>query len=144
MPTAKDTAKNKATVRRIIEEVINEGRLDLVDELVAEDYVDHANGPDGRDGYRQSVAVVRAAFPDLRMAIEDLIAEGEMVVARLSIEATHDGEFMGIRPTGRRVTFTGISVIRVVGGRMVERWNQSDIVGVLKQLGAELYVEEDA
>ena len=90
------TAKNKATVQRIIEEIINEGRLEMVDELIAEEYVDHAGGPHGRDGYRQSVAVVRAAFPDLRMTIEDLVAEGEKVVARLSITATHGGVFMGI------------------------------------------------
>lgn len=137
------TAKNKETVRRIIEEIINAGRLDLADELIAEDYVDHAGGPHGRDGYKQSVAAVRAAFPDLQMSIEDLIAEGEKVVVRLAAQATHDGVFMGIEPTGRAVSFCGIGIIRVVDGRMVERWNHSDMLALLKQLGVELYVEEE-
>ena len=137
------TAKNKATVRRIIEEIINEGRLEMVDELIAEEYVDHAGGPHGCDGYRQSVAVVRAAFPDLQMTIEDLVAEGDKVVARLSIKATHGGVFMGIEPTGKPVSFCGVGIMRIIDGKMVERWNHSDILTLLKQLGAELYVEED-
>ena len=143
MATAKNTSQNKATVRRIIEEIINKGRLDLIDELVAEDYVDNAGGPHGREGYRQSVMVVRTAFPDLQMTIEDLIAEGDKVVARLSIEATHNGVFMDIKPTGRAVSFTGIGIMSVVNGQIAERWNQSDLLALLKQLGAELYVEEE-
>jgi steroid delta-isomerase-like uncharacterized protein len=79
---------------------------------------------------------MRAAFPDTRMTIEDEIAEGDKVVIRWTIRGTHKGEYMGIAPTGKEVTVTGISVYRIERGKIVEDWSNNDMLGMLQQLGA--------
>jgi steroid delta-isomerase-like uncharacterized protein len=114
------------------------GQLGVVDELVDSAFVNHNTqeglAPD-RDGYRQYMAEVRASFPDVELAIEDFIAEADKVAVRYAGQGSHLGAMMGAPPTGKRVTFSGINVFRLAGGRVVERWVMHDSLGVLQQLG---------
>lgn len=128
--------KNKTIVRRFIEE-----RRDpaVVAELVAEDYVSHTAGPRrpaGRTGVTQIRTLMHDAFPDVQWTIEDLIAEGDMVVARATMHGTHLGEVFGIPLTGRQVMVTGIHMYRIVRGKIVEGWLVRDTLGLLHQIGA--------
>ena len=130
--------ENKAVVRRWTEEGFGRGDLGLADELIAPDFVNHTPAPGqppGREGVKQAVAMLRAAFPDLQVTIEDLIGEGDTVVSRDTIRATHRGVFAGIPPTGRSVTVGRIAIFRLADGRLVEHWNQVDMLGLLQQLG---------
>lgn len=131
--------QNKDLVRRGIENVWNGTNVDVIDEIVASDFVAHAASPDkeihGREGIRQQFAGLRAAFPDLHFTIEDLIAEGDRVVTRWAAHGTHEGEFQGFPPTGKRVKLTGIDIDRVAGGKVVECWMAMDELGLLLQLG---------
>jgi predicted ester cyclase len=119
---------NKAVVRREQEELwTHTGNLNAAEELFVPDYVEAA---------KQEAADFRRGFPDVVSTIEDLIAEGDKVVARWRSRATHRGEYMGIPPTGKEVEFTGISVYRIEGGRIAESWNSEDQFGLLRQIGA--------
>jgi steroid delta-isomerase-like uncharacterized protein len=133
------TEDNKALNRRFVEEVINQGNTDAIDELIDPGVVDHAappGFPTGREGAKQFAAMMRSAFPDLHLTIEDMISEGDKVVMRSTWSGTHEGEFMGIPATGRRVTVSAIDISRVADGKMVEHWEQSDALGLMQQLGA--------
>ena len=130
--------ENKAIVRRAYEEVWNQGKLDVTYEIFAADFVGHIPGsPDihGPEGLKQYVNMHRTAFPDLKLTIEDQIAEGDKIVTRWSSTGTHKGELMGIPPTGVQVTSTGICFARIAGGKFVETWPHSDALGMLQQLG---------
>jgi predicted ester cyclase len=120
--------ENKALVRREQEELWNAtGNLDAAQELFVADNVEVA---------RQEAADFREGFPDVVSTIEDLIAEGDKVVARWRARATHQGEYMGIPPTGNEVEFTGISVYRIEAGKIAESWNEEDELGLMRQIGA--------
>ncbi len=125
----------RAVARRVINEIINEGDLDAFDELVAADYVDHTGVPD-RETYRRLVVASRQAFPDLHLAIEDEVVEGDRWVGRFRWSATHRGEFMGIPPTGKAIDIEGIGILRIADGQLVERWNVTDVLSLLQQIGA--------
>ncbi len=130
--------ENKAIARRAYE-ILSSGNLEALEEVIAPDVVDHnaqPGQPGGIEGTRQVVGMFRAAFPDLRFIPEDLIAEGDRVVARLTVTGTHRGEFQGLPPTGKQVTMSGVEIVRLAGGKAVERWGQFDILGMLQQLGA--------
>ena len=133
-------AENKAAFRRIPEEVINTGNLDLADELFAPDYVEHVavppGTPSGVAGFKAYFALLRAAFPDLRYTVEAVLAEGDLVAGHVTVRGTHRGEFMGIPATGKPVTWTETHVGRFAGGKLVEHWGDSDDLGRLRQLGA--------
>src|ERR671917_293845 len=126
--------ENKAVVRRLIEEVYNRGNLDMADELLAPDYVDHTWPPGkyaGREGLKRSVAKQRAASSDLHITIEEQIAEGDKVVSWVISSGTHDRErFLGLAPTGERMTMKHIFISRVVEGKIVEVWGVGDISDV--------------
>jgi predicted ester cyclase len=124
----------RVVARRVINEVINGGDLAVFDELVAEEYVDHTGVPD-REAYRQLIVESRAAFPDLRLTIEDEIVEGDRWVGRFRWIATHCGDFMGVPATGRQIIIEAIGILRIVDGRLVERWNVTDVFGLLQQIG---------
>ena len=128
------TEANKAALRRLVDQVINGGDLDAIDELVHEEYVDGYGGPSGRGGYRVLVATMRSAFRDLDMTIEELVAEGDLVCGRFTIRATHTGDFMGVPASGREVELAATGMIRFRDGQMLERWNVSDVHGLLEQL----------
>lgn len=132
------STENKALGRRFFDEY-NQGNLDAITtEVLAENVVVHQPGVPGpldRDAYRQFGEMFRAAFPDLQIVVADEIAEGDTVVYRTIARGTHEGDLQGIPPTGKQVEISGISIIRVAGGRIVERWDQYDMLGMMQQLG---------
>ena len=130
---------NKALVRRYYDEVFNERRVELVDELAVEDYVEHDPFPgqgDGRADLRARVELILAAMNPLRFDVQDVVAEGDRVVVRWVQQGTQTGPFMGMPPTGRQYTMAGIDVHRLRDGRMAEHWHVVDLFGLLQQLGA--------
>ena len=132
------TEQNKALLHRLVEEW-NKHNLAGVDELFAPDYVCHGSGviPDiDLAGWRQLIPALWTAFPDQHYSLEDLIAEGDKVVSRYTLRCTHQGDFMGIPPTGKQVSFTGIEIDRIEEDKIVESWFSSDLLGFLQQLGA--------
>lgn len=129
------TEENKAVVRRIFEEVWNKGNLVVAGELMAD--VLHFAGQDfkGPENLKQMVAMTRTAFPDGHTKIEDMVAEGDKVVCRITFTGTHKGEYMGIAPTGKQVTMIGIAISRFAGGKEAEVWAIEDTLGMMQQLG---------
>lgn len=133
------TEENKAMVLRHYEE-LNKGNLvDIVDDLYAPDFVGYITGlPEpvrGREAQKSLIAAFFTAFPDLHETPEELIAEGDKVVIRESYRGTHQGDFQGIPPTGKQVTFTSVDIYRFAGGKIVEVWSQIDLLSLLQQLG---------
>ena len=131
--------ENKALVRRWFAET-DRGNPAIVEELCAPDYVDH-NPPlpgmaAGNQGVRQANVALREAFPDTVHLIQDQIAEGDTVMTRLIGRGTFRGEILGLSPNGKVIEIAGISVHRLVGGKLVEHWAQADLLGFLQQLGA--------
>ncbi len=130
--------ENKAIFRRYVEEVGNEGNLDLVDEIFS-DYVSHQ--PDGSvlqrgpEDVKRFMGEFRSAFPDFHTTIEDQIAEWDRVATRWTMRGTHEGEFRGIAPTGKQITVTGIGIFRFSDGKVVESWDNFDQLGMMQQLG---------
>jgi len=121
------------------EEVVNANAIDRVDEFCTEDFVDHEEIPGippGREGVKQFFQMMRAGFPDLNVKPESVIAEGDRVMARFRMTGTHDGEFMGIPPSGRRVDITGYDEVRLVDDRAAEHWGATDFAALLQQIGA--------
>jgi len=132
------TEENKVLALRLVEEVINQGRMTTIDELLAADAVDHSlppGLPPGREGVKLFLGMIRAAFPDIHETIEDTLAEGDRVVTRSTWRGTHQGAFLGIAPTGKQVSVTGIDISRVESGKFVEHWQAADNLGLLQQLG---------
>ena len=131
---------NKAIVSRFGEEVWNKGNLASVDELVARDFVGHGPGrrvTRGPAALKQIVARMRTAFPDMHFTVEDEISEGDKVVTRWIGRGTHQGEWSGKAPTGKHVSFTGIAIRRIAGGKIAERWVNVDYTGLIRQIGAD-------
>ena len=126
---------NKAIVRRFLAEVWNAGNLDLADQLVHPDYEVPGVGP-GPDAVRRNVRTFRAAFPDLTWTVDDLIAEGDRVAARMTLRGTHLGTFRGIAPTGKQVTMQEMAFWHLLDGKLHAGWFQADMLGLRVQLGA--------
>ena len=135
------TEDNKALVHRFFQEFWDQKNLAVADELLAATHVDHTPGsppglPPGPEGFKQFASVYFAAFPDLRLTIEDMVAEGDKVVTRWTSHATHTGNLFGIPPTGKSTSITGITISRLAGGKAVETWTNFDMLGLLQQIGA--------
>jgi steroid delta-isomerase-like uncharacterized protein len=130
---------NKALSRRLLEEAFNAGNIDVVDELVTTDVVNHdAALPEamiGPDAAKASIRGYRTAFPDLRITIEEQIADDQAVATRWSAKGTQEGELMGMPASGKQATVTGITIDRIVDGRIAESWTNWDTLGMLQQLG---------
>jgi steroid delta-isomerase-like uncharacterized protein len=129
---------NKAVVRRVVEEMWNRADPAAVEELIAPEMVEHGalgSGAGGREDARETVSRFHAAFPDLVLEAEDLIAEGDRVVLHWTGRGTHEGHFMGVPPTGAAITARGLDIYRVVDGRVVEHWGYPDVAGLMAQLG---------
>lgn len=128
----------KALVRRAVE-AFNAGDIAAVDVLFAPDFRDYDPSrvglPAGPEGIKAVWGMMRAAFPDLTVVIEDMLAEGDKVVVRAQIRGTHRGELMGIPPTGNAVSFSVIDITRISGGQLAERWAVADMLSLLQQLG---------
>jgi steroid delta-isomerase-like uncharacterized protein len=131
--------QNKKIVRRAFEEPWK-GNLAAVDELVARDYIGHdPAGPEplrGPEGVKEFISTYRAAFPDARITVEQQLAEGDLVATRWSGRGTHEGELMGMEPTGKQVTVSGLTLSRVEGGKIVEEFQNWDTFGMMQQVGA--------
>jgi predicted ester cyclase len=133
------TEENKAQFRRMYEEGFNQGILDVTDELIAPECINHEAPPGvnnrGPESLRTVITMLRAAFPDLRFAIEELIAEGDIVAGRLTMNGTHQGALMGMPPTGRAVRQNHMHFVRLRDGKAIEHWGVRDDVGMMRQLG---------
>jgi steroid delta-isomerase-like uncharacterized protein len=131
------TEENKALVHQIVE-AVNQGNFAAGAELLAADYRDYSDppgAPTGPEGAKQRWAMLRQAFPDGGVTIEDKIAEGDKVAVRFIFHGTHQGELMGIPPTGRQVSVSGMDINCIRGGRIAERWAVFDMLSLLQQLG---------
>lgn len=136
---AGEVDQNKRVVRRLYDELFSKWNLAIIDELIAPDFVGHEMPPGmprGPEGFRQFYAGIRAGLPDVQLTVEDMIGEGDKVVVRWRGRATHRGDFLGIPPTGKTVSFTGIAIYRLSNGKVVERWVEVDLLGVMGQLRA--------
>lgn len=133
------TDQNKTIYRRFIQEVFNEGRLDVLGTLVSPTYVLHdapPGSPRGPEAIAAVVTMFRTAFPDLAIELDELVAEGDIVCARATTRGTHRGPIMGLAATGRAVAMTGLTMVRIVEGRLLESWVRNDVAGLMRQLGA--------
>jgi predicted ester cyclase len=130
---------NKTIVRRFYAEVIGAGDLSRVEAFVGPEYLDHNAEEAGRGPsvVRAHVQALRRTFPDFQVQIDDVIAEGDKVVTRVSGRGTHGGEWMGILPTGAVVRVKGINIDRIADGHIVEHWGEADTVGMLLQMGVD-------
>jgi steroid delta-isomerase-like uncharacterized protein len=130
---------NKAIVRRLFEELWNKGNLSLADELFSPNYAHYdPSTPDvgrGPESEKKRATLYRTAFPDLQLTIEDIIAEGEIVMARWSCRGTHKGDLSGIAPTGKQFKISGVTIARLANGKLAEGWVNWDALGLMQQLG---------
>ncbi len=134
---------NKNLYLRLAEEVLSKKNLAVVDELIAEDFVEHVGGQPRRigiEGFKAARTRRNLAFPDWKVIVDDVIAEGDKVVARATGQGTHRGEYMGIPPTGKVVKVSWIAIYRVTNGKLAEHWQHIDELGLRLQLGATLSV----
>jgi steroid delta-isomerase-like uncharacterized protein len=136
------TEQNKATVLRWFKDGFEKGNLALANEIFAADHISHDPGappggwPRGPEGGKAIVATYRGAFPDIQFTIEEQIAEGDKVVTRWTARGTNTGELMGMPPTGKKATVTGIDISRMANGKIAETWGNFDTLGLLQQIGA--------
>ena len=133
------TEQNKALVRKLVEEAINQGNMSMIDEFLIPDFVEHEELPPGippgREAPKVLFTMLRSAFPDLKATIEHLIAEGDEVVLHMTWTGTHEGEFMGIPPTGKRISINVIDILGIAEGKFVEHWGVMDSMAMMQQLG---------
>ena len=131
--------QNKAIVRRLFEELWNKGNLSVADQLFSPNYAHHdPSTPDfglGPESERKRATLYRTAFPDLRLTIEDIISDGDTVMARWSFHGTHKGDLNGIAPTGKQFTISGVTIARFVNGKLSEGFVNWDALGLMQQLG---------
>jgi steroid delta-isomerase-like uncharacterized protein len=130
--------ENKAIMRRYFS-VFEQGTTDLLDELLAPDYVNHTPAtpelPTGPEGVKGVVSMFRSGIPDLKAVVEDMIAEDDKVATRYTLEGTHEGELFGVPPTGQRLSIKSMSVERVSEGKIREHWRVTDSLEMMQQLG---------
>ncbi len=135
MPAVTD--ENKALVNRYLQ-AFNTADLTTFEAVFARTVIDHNPPPQqapGLDGIKQTFRMMSTAFPDTHATLDDVIAEGDRVVVRLTIRATHQGEFRGVQPTGKPMAMTRISIFRIADGKIVDWWHNEDMLGMLRQLG---------
>jgi len=134
--------ENRSLIHRWFEEVWNKGREEAIDELFAEDGIAHGLADEavqalrGPEGFKPFFKKFREAFPDIQVIIEDCISEGDKVAARCRVRAKHTGEGLGVAATGNPVEFTGMSIVRIRDGKIVEGWNNFDFMRLFQQIGA--------
>jgi steroid delta-isomerase-like uncharacterized protein len=133
------TEQNKALVRQLVEEVLNKGNMSRADETIAPNFVEHEElppeFPPGREAPKLLFTLLRRAFPDFKATIQQLISEGDKVVLYMTWTGTQKGEFMGVPPTGKRISINVIDIIRIADGQLVEHWGVMDQMAMMQQLG---------
>lgn len=132
------TAQNKRIVREHFEEIWTKGNLDAVERTIAPDMISHdPRGPEpGQEAFKDFVNATRSAFPDIGVTVGDMVAEGDVVAARATFTATHQGEFQGIPPTGKQITVNLQGFFRIADDKIAEAWVIRDDLGTMQQLGA--------
>jgi predicted ester cyclase len=134
-------------VRQLVEDVINQGRLAVVDDLFTADYIEHQTHERqgaGREGVKHLIGAFRVVFPDLHATLDHLIIDGDQAAFRLLHRGTHHGELAGVPPTGKAVTFVSFDICRFRDGRIAEHWGLEDMFGILQQLGVTISLPEAA
>lgn len=129
--------RNKSLVCRFVDQMMNKGNLEVIDELIAPDFVDHdapADQTAGPEGVKRTLEAVHKSLTDFRVLTDEIIAEGDRVVTRHTAEATHVGPFLGFAATGRRLRWTSVSIYHIVDGRIAERWGLVDYRSLQRQL----------
>lgn len=132
------SADHRTIASRIYSEVFEQGNIDLIDELLTEDFVDHEvppGMPNGREAPKEMLSQLRVAFPDLRVAVQDMVAEGDRVAVRALMTGTHQGEYMGIPATGRTVEVAVFDMLEFRGARISQHWGVTDAMAMMQQLG---------
>lgn len=132
------TEDNKAAYRQFIEEVMNKKNVAAIDTFIDPNQVEHfapPGTPGGIEGAKQLFGMFLTAFPDLHVMVEDMIAEGDKIVSRITMSGTQQGVFMDIPPTGKQFSITSIEISRIAGGKIVEHWAEIDALGLMQQLG---------
>lgn len=129
--------ENKLIIRRLIMEVWGNGDMAALDEIVSSDFIDHTTTGDvaKSENFKNLVIGFRSAFPDIQFTIEDIMAEGDKVIARWGASGTHKGEFLGHAPTDNRISITGVHIYRLSNEKLVERWGNWDQLGLMQQIG---------
>jgi steroid delta-isomerase-like uncharacterized protein len=134
------TEQNKALIVRFVDELFNRGNTGIVGEIFAPDFIEHEQLPpgipSGREGVKVMTTVLRNAFPDFKATMDDILADGDKVVIRMTWSGTQKGEFMGVPASGKHVSFGVIDIIRIANGKFVEHWGQMDSMSLMQQLGA--------
>lgn len=131
-------ARNKAALARIYD-IFNTGNVDMAGDFVAVDAIEHQTMPGvtetGLAGFKQTVGMLREAFPDLHMAADQVMAEGDYVAARFTMSGTHNGPMMGMPASGKHFEISGVDIVRFADGKVAEHWGYQDDVGMMQQLG---------
>ena len=131
------TEQNKSMLKRIFSE-LNKGNINVIDELFAEDFVDRYPAPGEtptKEGFKQFLSGTHKSFPDWRWSLEDILAEGDKVAYRFTMKGTDKGGYIGVPPTGKKVSFAGVGILRFANGKVLERWTIADSLTLLHQLG---------
>jgi steroid delta-isomerase-like uncharacterized protein len=132
--------QNKTLVRQFIEEFLNQGNVDLAKEIVAPDFIENEQlppgMPQGREGVEMITTMLHTGFPDFRATIEDIIAEDDRVMVRMTWSGTQTGEFMGMPSSGKAMSIAIVDIFRLAEGKIVEHWGVMDMMGMMQQLGA--------
>ena len=130
--------ENKALERRLYEEIYIKKNIAKAEQFFATNWICHPSPPGaspGLEGMKQQHVINSKAIPDMQVKLEDMVAEGDKIACRWTATGTHKGEFMGVPPTNKKITLTGIHIDRIAGGKVVETWNYTDMLGVMQQLG---------
>ncbi len=132
--------ENKRLARRFYEDVLNTGKLDLLEDVLSENFTEHRPSEEDTSGiasFREFLKMVTGAFPDLRIQVNDVLAEGNKVAVRLTVQGTHQGVLMGeSEPTGKQATWSGIDILEIESGKITARWSERDLLGLMRQIGA--------
>jgi steroid delta-isomerase-like uncharacterized protein len=129
------TEQNKILVQRFYDEILNGRKMDVADEILSPDYIDHSASAPGLGNFKTYLAMITSVFPDIKVTVEDLFTDGNKVAVRLTIHGTQLGPFRGFPAAGRQTTWTGMDIIHISDGKIAERWSERDFLDMLLQLG---------
>ena len=127
--------QNKTLARRFYDEILNSRKMDVADEILSPEYLDHSAAAPGLENFKSYLAMITSVFPDIKVTIEDLLADENKVAVRLTIHGTQLGPFRGFPPAGRQATWTGMDILHIFNGKIAERWSERDFLNMLLQLG---------
>ena len=127
--------QNKTLARRFYDEILNSRRMDVADEILSPEYLDHNAAAPGLENFKTYLAMITSVFPDIKVTIEDLLADYDKVAVRLTVHGTQLGSFRGFPPTGKQANWSGMDIIHISHGRISERWSERDFLSMLLQLG---------